>query len=159
MGKGILKKKLSKLQKRMRLRGLGAWGIPPGPFAACWATFVQEFFHHFHLHTGRPFLLPQRANYEKGEFLQLPIWRRQRGFSAWGIQTGPLAEGFKVAMSAISSIRLFEIRRSVHRYEIHSDERILGERELQYLKKSHIQPDYLVFRYYVLHFLWRNWPL
>ena len=38
-----------------------------------------------------PFLLPQRANYEKGEIFQLPIWTRQRGFSAWGIQTGPFA--------------------------------------------------------------------
>ena len=27
----------------------------------------------------------------KGKFLQLPIWMRQRGFSALGIQTGPLA--------------------------------------------------------------------
>merc|ERR1739840_59402 len=24
----------------------------------------------------------------KGKFLQLPIWMRQRGFSAWGFQTG-----------------------------------------------------------------------
>ena len=40
---------------------------------------------------GSPFLLPQRANFEKGEFSQLPIWMRQRGFSAWGIQTGPFA--------------------------------------------------------------------
>ena len=28
---------------------------------------------------------------EKGKFSQLPILRRQRGFSAWGIQTGPFA--------------------------------------------------------------------
>ena len=27
----------------------------------------------------------------KGKFSQLPIWMRQRGFSAWGIQTGPFA--------------------------------------------------------------------
>ena len=34
----------------------------------------------------------QRANNEKGEFSQLlPIWIRLRGFSAWGIQTGPFA--------------------------------------------------------------------
>ena len=40
---------------------------------------------------GSQFLLPQRANNGKGEFSQLQIWMRQRGFSAWGIQTGPLA--------------------------------------------------------------------
>ena len=27
----------------------------------------------------------------KGKFLQLPNWMKLRGFSAWGIQTGPLA--------------------------------------------------------------------
>ena len=34
-------------------------------------------------------LIPK--NNEKGEFSQLQIWMRQRGLSAWGIQTGPLA--------------------------------------------------------------------
>ena len=39
-----------------------------------------------------PFLsLPQRANNGIGEFSQLPIWMRLRGFSAWGIQTGLFA--------------------------------------------------------------------
>ena len=38
-----------------------------------------------------PFLLPQRANNGKGEFSQLQKWMRQRGFSAWGLQTRPLA--------------------------------------------------------------------
>ena len=37
------------------------------------------------------FLLPQRANNEKGEFFQLQKWTKLRGFSAWGIQTGPFA--------------------------------------------------------------------
>ena len=36
-------------------------------------------------------LLPQRANNEKKEFTQLQKWTGQRGFSAWGIQTGPFA--------------------------------------------------------------------
>ena len=33
-----------------------------------------------------PFLLPQRANYEKGKFLQLPIWTRDQtdGFQCMG---------------------------------------------------------------------------
>ena len=33
----------------------------------------------------------QRANNEKGEFSQLQKWMRQRGFSTFGIQTGPFA--------------------------------------------------------------------
>ena len=40
---------------------------------------------------GSHFLLPQRANNQKREFSQLQNWMRQRGFSAWGIQTGPFA--------------------------------------------------------------------
>ena len=43
------------------------------------------------LYTGGQFLLPQRANNEKREFSQLQKWTRQRGVSAWGIQTGPFA--------------------------------------------------------------------
>ena len=39
---------------------------------------------------GGQFLLPQRANSEKGEFCQFQKWMRQGDFSAWGIQTGPL---------------------------------------------------------------------
>ena len=50
-----------------------------------------KIFNLFTFILGSPFLLPQRANYEKGEFFQLPIWTRQRGFSAWGIQTGQFA--------------------------------------------------------------------
>ena len=50
-----------------------------------------NFSNFFTFILGSPFLLPQRANNGKGKFLQLPIWMRQRGFSAWGIQTGPFA--------------------------------------------------------------------
>ena len=50
-----------------------------------------KIFTFFPFILGSPFLLPQRANYEKGEFSQLPIWIRLRGFSAWGIQTGSFA--------------------------------------------------------------------
>ena len=37
------------------------------------------------------FLLPQRANNEKGGFIQLQMWMRQGVFCACGIQTGPFA--------------------------------------------------------------------
>ena len=40
---------------------------------------------------GGQFLLPQGANSEKREFIQLQNWRIQRGLSAWGFQTGPFA--------------------------------------------------------------------
>ena len=85
------KREISQLQKWMRQRGFSAWGIQTGPFAACRANFVLKFFQLLTFILGSPFLLPQRANYEKGEFFQLQIWMRQRGFSAWDIQTGPFA--------------------------------------------------------------------
>ena len=40
---------------------------------------------------GDHFLLPQRANNGKREFIQLQNWMRQRVSSAWGIQTGLFA--------------------------------------------------------------------
>ena len=40
---------------------------------------------------GGQFLLPQRTNKGKWEFSKLQNWMRQRGFSAWGIQIGPIA--------------------------------------------------------------------
>ena len=58
----------------------------------CLIHFTRIIFCHFPpLPFPSPFFIPQRANYEKGEFFQLPIWTRQVGFSAWGIQTGPFA--------------------------------------------------------------------
>ena len=51
----------------------------------------QKIFNFFTFILGGQFLLPQRANMEKREFSQLQNWMRQRGFSAWGIQTGPFA--------------------------------------------------------------------
>ena len=40
---------------------------------------------------GSQFLLPQRANNQKRKFSQLQNWMRQRGLSAWDIQTGSFA--------------------------------------------------------------------
>ena len=48
-------------------------------------------FNFFTFILGGQFLLPQRANMEKWEFIQLQNWMRQRGLSAWCIQTGPFA--------------------------------------------------------------------
>ena len=48
-------------------RGLSAWGIQIGSFAAGWAPFVLEIFHLFHFHTGRPILItPESQWWEKG---------------------------------------------------------------------------------------------
>ena len=51
----------------------------------------QNIFNFFTLMLGGQFLLPQRANNGKGEFIQPQNWMRQRGFSPWGIQTGTVA--------------------------------------------------------------------
>ena len=58
------------------------------PFKPILFWKISNFFTFI---LGSPFLLPQRANYEKGEFSQLKKWMRQRGFSAWGLQTGSFA--------------------------------------------------------------------
>ena len=50
-------REFSQLQNWIRHRGLGAWGIQTGPFAAHWAHFVPKDFQLFHLHTGRPILI------------------------------------------------------------------------------------------------------
>ena len=70
----------------------GVW--VPGAFKLDYLQPVKpllfpQFSNFFTFILGGQFLLPQRANTEKREFSQLPIWMMQRGFSAWGIQTGP----------------------------------------------------------------------
>ena len=52
---------------------------------------LPKFSNFFTFILGVQFLLPQRANNEKVKITQLQIWIRQRDFSAWGIQTGPIA--------------------------------------------------------------------
>ena len=51
----------------------------------------RKFSIFFIFILGSHFLLPQRANYGKGEFTQLQNWMLQMDFNAWGIQTGPFA--------------------------------------------------------------------
>ena len=51
----------------------------------------QKIVNFFTFILGGQFLLPQRANNGKREFTQLQNWMRQMGFSAWGIQTRPIA--------------------------------------------------------------------
>ena len=50
-----------------------------------------EFSICFTFILGGQFLLPQRANSEEGAISQFQNWMRQGTFSAWGIQTGPIA--------------------------------------------------------------------
>ena len=56
-----------------------------------WPLWFPKFSNYFTIILGVQFLLPQRTNNEKRKITQLQIWTRQRGFSAWGIQTGPFA--------------------------------------------------------------------
>ena len=74
----------------MRLRGFSAWGIQTGPFAADLANFVLQNFRLLTFILGEcQFLItPEAENEEKGSTQN---WITQRGFSAWGIQTGPFA--------------------------------------------------------------------
>ena len=46
------KREFFQLQNWMRQRGLGAWGIQTGPFAALCTSHILKLFHLFHLHTG-----------------------------------------------------------------------------------------------------------
>ena len=48
-----------------------------------------KFSNFFTFILGGQFLLPQRVNNGKREFIQLQNWIRQRVSSAWSIQTGP----------------------------------------------------------------------
>ena len=51
----------------MLQRGLSAWGIQIGSFAAGRAPFVPKFLKLFHLHTGRPIpITPESQYWEKG---------------------------------------------------------------------------------------------
>ena len=67
-------------------------GLQAGPFAACWADFVQICFHFPTFHAGESnSLLPQREEGRKGEKGVHQKWMWDRGFCTWGIQTGPFA--------------------------------------------------------------------
>ena len=78
-------------QKWMRHRGFCTWGIQTGPIAACYADFVQKYFHHPDLYTGESnSLLPQSWIWEKGIHPKIEkTWGP--GFCTWGFQTGPFA--------------------------------------------------------------------
>ena len=86
---GLIVRKGSSPNSRIGLdRGVSV----PGAFKLDHLHPVKPIlFSKFYLYTGGQFLLPQRANNEKMEFSQLKKWTGQRGFSAWGIQSGPFA--------------------------------------------------------------------
>ena len=109
-GKG----EFTQLQNWMRHMDSSAWGIQTGPYAAHSAHFAMKIFHLFHLHTGEPILITQRANNEKREFSQLQKRMTPRGFDAWGIQTGPFA-----ACWVAFVLEYF------HHYHLHTGEPIL----------------------------------
>ena len=51
----------------------------------------SEFSNFFTFILGGQFLLPQRANNGKREFIELQNWMRQRILGAWAIHSGPFA--------------------------------------------------------------------
>ena len=86
------KGEFSQLQKWTRQRGVSAWGIQIGPFAAICTNYVSQILQFFHFHNGEPILFtPVRPKMGKGCFLTPQKRMRQWIFSAWGIQIGPFA--------------------------------------------------------------------
>ena len=78
------KREFFQLQNWMRQRGLGAWGIQTGPFAALCTSHILKLFHLFHLHTGRPILItPEGQYWEKGNF-STPKLNETEGFQCLG---------------------------------------------------------------------------
>ena len=76
--------------------GISRGGSVPGAFILDHLQLIepilfQKILNFFTFILGGQFLLPQRANNKKREFIQLQNWMKQRGFSAWAIQTGPFA--------------------------------------------------------------------
>ena len=69
------KREIFQFENWMRLRGLGAWGIQSGPFAALWAHSVLAIFNLVHLYTGRPILItPEGYLWEKE--IPMKVWTR-----------------------------------------------------------------------------------
>ena len=62
---------------------------------------LQKISNFFIFILGSQFLLPQRANNGKWEFIQPQNWMRQRVSSAWGIQTRPFAANQAIFVSKI----------------------------------------------------------
>ena len=59
--------------------------IPLNPFCSeNFATFSLSYWEANSYYPRGPII-------RKGKIIQPPKWMRQRGFSAWGIQTGPFA--------------------------------------------------------------------
>ena len=86
------------------------WGVlVPGafkldhlqPFKPILFWKISNFFTFI---LGSQFYYPRGLIMGKGKFLQLPIWMRQRGFSAWGIQIGPFA-----ALEANFVLKFFQL--------------------------------------------------
>ena len=73
----------------MKSWGLGAFKLDHlHPFKP---ILFRKFSICFTFILGGQFLLPLRANGEKGGKVQFQIWMRGRVLSAWGLQTGPFA--------------------------------------------------------------------
>ena len=73
--------------------GFGCHGHSNRTICSPLCQFCSGIFPTSHFHTGEPILIhyPRGLILGVGRISQLPIWMTQRSFSAWGIQTGPLA--------------------------------------------------------------------
>ena len=99
------------------------------PFKPILSRYFYTFFTFI---LGSPFLLPQRTNYQKGEFCKLQIWMKQRNFSACSIQTGPLAVFW------VYFVQIFS-----HLFHFHTGEPILITPEGQLSERGTLPPTKL----------------
>ena len=104
---------------------LSSWAFKMCHLQPFRSILSKNFFQLFHPHTGGPFLLPQRANYQEREFFQLQNWMRQRVFSALGIQTRPFAAHWATFVSKF-----------FHLFHFHTGRPILITPEGQYWEKG-----------------------
>ena len=97
------------------------------------SPFCPELFPTFPpSYWGAHSYYPRGLIMGKGKISQLPIWMRQRDFSAWGIQTGPYAACFKAYFVISSVSRMYPSPHTVNKsgpYQCSHKQRVGGGRE------------------------------
>ena len=68
----------------MAQRGLSAWGIQTGPFAALLAHFGPEDFKLFHFHSGRAILITPEGYFGEKGIHQTPKVDEAEGIECLG---------------------------------------------------------------------------
>ena len=86
------KREFFQLQNWIETEGFQCLGHSNWTICSPFSPFCPETFPSFSLsYWEANSYYPRGLIKGKREFIQLQNWMRQRGFSAWGIQTGPFA--------------------------------------------------------------------